>query len=197
MNASPLTRLFPLLLGLTPAAGAAPLQDGERFVYRVAWGLFGNAGTITVEADDEYLEGLRQTRITTQTSTRGFVRALYPFDGHVESVFDYRSGQLLAATARTTSKRRNTQAAIAFDYSTGLARYVDSFRPDRSTWVEIPEGSPMDLITSLINTRGWNLEVGEKRPVVVLFDDEFYDLVVTAERIETIDTPRGEREALL
>jgi hypothetical protein len=55
----------------------------------------------------------------------------------------------------------------------------------------------MDLITSLVNARSWNIKVGEKRPLCVLFDDEFYDLEITAERIESIATPWGRQNALL
>jgi hypothetical protein len=186
-----------LLVPVARAVGPVALADGERLSFRVSWGIFGNAGQITVSAEDEVLEGLPQTRVVTETSTRGVVRRLYPFEGRVESVFDYDSGRLLAARARTSAGRRHTHASIVFNYLNGEATYVDMLRPERNTRVAIPPTFTMDLITSLINARSWNIQPGESRDVAVLFDDEFYELVVTAEGVQTIATPEGPQEALL
>lgn len=179
------------------ASGPLSLRDGERLVFRVAWGLFHHAGTLTIDAEQEELEGLPQTRVTTSTSTRGFIRALYPFDGRVESIFDQRTGRMLAAYAVTAASKKRTNASIVFDYAQGVGSYVDKLRPERSTKVELPTEYPMDLITTLVNARDWKMEPGQKRAVSVLFDDEFYDLVVTAERVETVSTARGREQALL
>lgn len=193
--------LFVLLLGLPAWAWSAehplPLRDGERMVFRVGWGVFAHAGTIAISAAQEELEGLPQTRVVTETETRGFIRMIYPFEGRVDSIFDQTTGRLLAANAQTAAGRKHTHASIVFDYAAGTANYVDALRPERSTQVSIPEGFPMDLITSLVNTRAWDIQPGDQRPISVLFDDEFYELVVTAERVETIKTARGTEEALL
>jgi hypothetical protein len=178
------------------ASGPLTLRDGERMAFRVSWGLFHHAGTITIAAEKEELEGLPQTRVTTTTSTRGFIRALYPFDGQVESIFD-DTGRMLAAFAATSAGRKRTQASIVFDYQEGAGTYVDALRPERSTALEISTQFPMDLITTLINARDWRMEPGQTRAVTVLFDDEFYDLVVTAEQVETVQTARGRQQALL
>jgi hypothetical protein len=179
------------------AVGPVTLRDGERFVYRVSWGVFPHAGTITISASSEELEGLPQIRVVTETTTRGFIRVLYPFDGRVDSVFDGVTGRLLAASAKTSAGRRHTHASILVDYTEKIGRYVDYLRPERSTTVPVVVDYPMDLITSVINLRRWQIRPGEKRSISVLFDDEFYDLVVTAERIETVNTPWGKRSALL
>jgi hypothetical protein len=179
------------------ASGPLNLRDGEKLVFRVAWGPFSNAGTITIAANEEELEGLGQTRVTTVTSTRGVVRALYPFDGRVDSIFDLRSGKMLAAYANTSAKRKQVRASMVFNYEEGVGHYVDAVRPERSTEVEIPTDFPMDLITSMINSRSWDIEVGDKRPLSVLFDDEFYELEVTAEGVENIATAWGRQDALL
>lgn len=173
------------------------MQDGERLVFRVGWGVFGHAGSIIISANDQVIEGLPQTRVTTETATRGFVRLLYPFDGRAESLFDLQTGRLVEARATTRTSRKATEAEIFFDYSAGKATYTNQVEPERSTTLDIPPGLPTDLITSLVNTRAWDIELGESRPTVVLFDDEFYELVVTAERVETIQTARGREPALL
>lgn len=188
--------IFLLALTRLPFASASPLRVGERLEFRVSWGIFSHAGDIIVSAGQETIEGLSHTRVVTETSTRGLIRGLYPFDGRVESLFDDRDGRLIAAFALTLTRRRETNASIVFDYGTGVANYVDPLRPERSTEIPIPEGRPMDLITTLINTRFWNIQPGERRPVAVLFDDEFYELVVVAEGIERVRTADGRQPAL-
>jgi hypothetical protein len=178
---------------------AEPLsfKDGERFSFRVSWGLFGHAGEITIAARAEQSAGLSQLRVTTDTTTKGFVRKLYSFDGQAESVFDSTDGRMLAATASTSSKKRKTKAMAVFDYTSANVRYEDLLRPHRSTNIPLPPGQPMDLITSLIEARAWDLKVGDRRPTTVMFDDEFYELTLVAERIEQVETPTGKYTALI
>jgi hypothetical protein len=197
-----LIRLFitcVLFSAALPPLHAAPLSfgDGERFSFRVGWGLFSHAGEITIAARAEQIAGLPQIRVTTETTTKGFIRKLYAFDGRAESIFDANDGRMLAATASTSSKKRKTQAMAVFDYPAEVVRYEDFLRPHRSTNIPLPTGQPMDLITSLIESRAWNLKVGDRRPTTVMFDDEFYDLTLVATRIERIDTPSGDRDALV
>jgi hypothetical protein len=184
---------------LTAPSRAQPLsfKDGERFTFRVSWGIFSHAGDITIAAHTEKLAGLPQVRVITDTSTQGFIRKLYRFDGRAESIFDAKDGRMLAASASTTSKKKNTRAMAVFDYEAGLVRYEDFLRPDRNAGIPIPPDHPMDLITSLIEARAWNLKTGDRRPVTVMFDDEFYDLTLVAERIEHVDTEAGECDALV
>jgi hypothetical protein len=53
------------------------------------------------------------------------------------------------------------------------------------------------MITALIQSRSWNLAAGESHEALVMFDNEFYPMKITAEREETISTPKGPRKALL
>jgi len=193
----PLALLFALVSTLTLQAAPISFGDGERFNFRVSWGLFSEAAEITIAARAEQSAGLPQIRVTTTTSTRGMIRKLYSFDGRAESVFDAADGRMLAATASTSSKKRKTQAMAVFDYPAAVVRYEDFLRPHRSIDIPLPAGQPMDLITSLIESRSWNLKVGDRRPTTVMFDDEFYDLTLVATRIERVDTPSGERDALV
>ncbi len=191
--------LFALLLLCGAAHSATPIsfRDGEEFSFRVSWGIFRNAGEIAINAREETVAGLPQIRLTTQTETKGFVRNLYFFEGVVVSIFDRDDGRMLAATATTATKKRKTHAMAVFNYADEQVRYEDFLRPERSAIIPIPAGHPKDLITSLIEARTWNLKVGERRPVTVMFDDEFYDLVLVAERIEEVDTPLGRGPALV
>ncbi len=197
----PILPLFTLLLALTAAAalraGPVSFADGERFHFRVSWGLFSEAAEIDISAKSEQSAGLPQIRVTTTTATRGLIRKLYSFDGRAESVFDGHDGRMLAAVAQTSAKKKKTHAMAVFDYTAASVRYEDYLRPHRSTNIPLPDGEPMDLITSLIESRAWNLKVGDRRPTTVMFDDEFYDLTLVAEKLERVETPTGEYDALV
>ncbi len=194
-----------LLLAVFAIAACAPatfaeelaLTAGEKFSYRLSWGLFGRAGELEISARHEPASGDQRTRITMLTSTRGLIRALYPFDGRAESVYDNTSGRLLEATATTLTRTKETDASIVLDYQKAIATYTDHRHPERSLEVALPALEPVDFLTTLIQTRQWDIAVGEKRNVSVLFDDEFYDLTITAESIETIKTPWGRKETLV
>ena len=100
---------------------------------------------------------------------------------------------------RATTKARSdeTDASIQFDYTNAEAVYTDYLKPTRSTTLAVPEGDFSDFITALIQARHWSLAPGQSREVQVLFDDEFYHLKITAERIEKISTADGKQSALL
>jgi hypothetical protein len=177
-------------------AQAVSFVDGERFFYRVGWGIFSHAGEITIAAQSDETAGPPQMRVTTTTTTQGFIRALYRFDGKAECVFD-ASGRMLAASAQASSKKKQTHVAAVFDYPASLVRYEDFIRPERNLDIPLPVGRPMDLVTTLIDARAWNLQLGERRPVTVMFDDEFYELIIVAERVERVRGPLGECQALV
>jgi hypothetical protein len=185
-----------------PVAAKVPetvaVRPGEAFTFRVGWGLFGSAGEVKVFATTETLSATPQTRVVTTTRTAGVIRALYSFDGEVVAQFDATDGRLLSARAETMAGSKATKMAVDFDYAKGLANYVDALRPARNAALPMPtEARPMDLITVLIQARAWNLKIGEKHPCLVLFDNQFYPLTITALRLEKISTPKGKREAML
>lgn len=178
-------------------ASELPLTDGEHFTYRLSWGIFGKAGELHMTASKAPGAEDSHTTIVMETSTRGVIRALYPFDGRAESLYENDTGRLLQAKATTMSRTKETSAIIDLNYDTAMASYVDHLRPEKSLEVEIPDGNPADFLTTLIQTRTWDLAIGEKRDVTVLFDDEFYELQITAEEEVTIKTPWGKKRALV
>ncbi len=182
---------------LTSFAAEIGLKDGEQFSYRVSWGIFGRAGDITVSANEVLADENPELRIRTETSTRGFIRAIYPFDGQADTFYDLQSGNFKRATAETKSRSKETKAAISFDYTADQAQYTDFLSEERSVTLPIPENNPADFITTLIQTRNWDLKLGEQRAVSVLFDDEFYELVITAEAEEEVNTKWGKKVALV
>jgi len=196
----PLLLLLPLLLAsLRPvrAGEGVALQPGESFTFRVGWGLFSHAGEVRVEASSDSVAGRPQTRVITRTSTLGLIGVLYPFNGEVVANFDAGSGLLTNARAATKAGQRETRMSVDFDYAHSQAIYIDPLRPERNATLAMPPGRPMDLITVLIQARAWDLQPGATHPALVLFDNEFYPLTITAQQVEKIDTPDGKREAML
>ncbi|HEY8931742.1 MAG TPA: DUF3108 domain-containing protein [Rariglobus sp.] len=192
--------LLPVLLLGAARAGSPEivlLRPGEELIYHVSWGWFGQAGELKVSAASDPHEGAKQTRVTTISSTRGFMRAFYRFDGEARMIFDAHDGRLLSSTATSDSGKERTQTSIVFNYAKSEAAYVDHLHPARNASLLIPAGRPMDIATGLIQTRVWALQPGESRDVLVVFENEFYPLHITAERVEIVQAADGPRKAVL
>jgi hypothetical protein len=181
------------LLAALPAAADTQLalKDGEALTYKVSWALLPGAGQIKIMAQADTSATAPRLRVTTTTATRGLARLFLPFDARAESLFDAKSGRLLTLTESSQQPDRQTEHGVTFDYATARALYSIPGSRDKPRSLEMPAGDPMDLITSLVQTRSWDLKVGEKRDALVLFEDEFYELTVHAARTEEVETPLG------
>lgn len=188
------------LLGLLIHAGLADghadapftaLRDGEHFRFQIAWGIFSNAGEIVMNARRDTTAESDLVRIQTRISSRGFIRGLYKFDNVSALVIDQATGRLLTATEEGTGGSQGSHSLTVFDYDKRVASHRDSFRPNRDREFPLGVTNPVDLITALIQTRNWNLKVGDHRSVDVYFGRDIYPVVIHAERIETVKTPLG------
>ncbi len=182
-----------LLFATTTFAAAEPaLQDGEALTFRVGWGLFYHAGEIKIAAENAHVASAPPLlRVTTTTETKGLARALYKFEGSAEAMLDAASGRLLTNRENTKQPNKETSSAVTFDYARSTADYVSATNPEKNATIPVPSGDPLDLIMSLVQTRLWDLKPGEQRDALVLFDNEFYDLTIHAERYEEVSTPLG------
>ncbi len=189
-----------ILLAVVTLGRAAPFtafRDGETFTYRVSFAIFGHAGDIIIAAHEEKQDGVDVMRVTTDTKSHGFVRALYAFDNKAEVVIEKATGRMLHVKESGADPKRATDTEMVFDYKTMTATYTDRVRPERSETVPIPEGNPVDLISALVQTRDWNLKPGEKRNLLVQFGSDFYPLTLTAEGYEEVQTPLGTYQTLV
>jgi hypothetical protein len=193
----PLIILFMGLSGATLPAEPLALHDGEQMTFRVGWGLFTGAGEIKIFARRESLAGLPQLRVITTTSTRGILKAFYPFRARSEAVFDIQTGRLLMSQETSASKRKETRQSLVFDYPHRTARYMNAVEPQKNATLALPPGDPMDLIMSLVETRNWNLQPGQQHDALVIFDNEFYALTLHAEGYENLRTPLGDFKTLV
>ncbi len=191
-------RVLALLFLSTSLLEATPLamSHGEVLTYRVGWGLFIHAGEITIAARREDAPPAPEMHITTTTATRGFLRGFFPFDATGESRFSLSDGRILGSSEESASKKKQTRKSLTFDYARGKAAYVNVVRPERNAELDLPEGNPMDLIMSLVQTRTWALKPGEKQDALVVFDDDFYELTIYADGYEDVRTPLGSFRAL-
>ncbi len=197
-----LRRALPLLflVLVTPALlHAAPFTafvDGERYLYKVGWGLLGGAGEIEIAARADVLNGRPVMRITTRTSSRGLVRGIYRYDDSAEVVVDRETSRLVYTFEQSEDSKRKTESRTDFDYEKGLALHRDKYRPHRNNDLKIPAGDPLDLISSLVAPRGWGLKPGDARDLLVHFGREFFPLTLHAEEVESVRTPMGNFRAL-
>jgi hypothetical protein len=173
------------------------LSPGEALAYRVSWGLFPSAGEIRITARTERNDQQPCTVVVTTTSTRGFLRGLFPFDAQAESVFSNHTGKMVVHTERSASGKKPTDTMLAVDYGNGTADYRDLIHPEKNQVVTLPAGEPMDLITCLVQARTWTMKPGEQRDVLVMFEEEPYELTFHALRYENVRTPIGSFDALV
>lgn len=185
--------IFLLLVLVVPlrtvvASPDPPLQPGEQLKYRVSWAFLG-AGQINVTASTEpRIPG--QLTITTSTSTRGLARLALPFDAVADSYYDMQTGRLVSLHERSNTRGKHAEHMVTFDYATQQATYV-AMGATVPRMLAMPAGSPSDLITALLETRTWNIKPGAARDVLVLFNDDFYQLTIHALRYEDVDTALG------
>lgn len=184
------------LVCLPSAAAPLPLQAGEQLNYRVSWTVVPGAGEIKVAAANDPAAAGRLL-VTTTTTTRRLAKLLLPFEARAESTFDLATGKLLALQERSATRGKQQEHSVAFDYAARLATYTKTQPPQPPRGLPMPEGDPADLIMALLQTRTWNLQPGEKRDALVLFDDDFYELTLYALRFEKLRTGLGEFNTLV
>ena len=186
-----------ILLGSSLSrAGETALQAGEELTYSVRWAVLPGAGQIRIAASEENIDGAARLNITTTTETQGLAKALLTFRARAESIFDLRTGRLVTLHESSVTRSKQVEYAVDFDYGRGRALFSgrDSAAPQPLT---LPEGDPADLITTLMKTRNWDLDVGESRDVLVSYRDEFYELTVHALKLERVKTPLGDFESVV
>lgn len=191
-----LTVLLLLSLGATLRASPLPLRAGEQLVYKVSWAIFPGAGEIRIDATAPPAESPRLSVVTT-TVTRGLAKALMYFDARAESVFDLQTGQLLTIHEKSTQRSKVQEHVVTFDYTKREATYQKLVPPELPRPQAIPLGEPSDLIMALLQTRHWDMKVGDKRDALVLFDDDFYELTIHAVREEQVTTKLGTFKTLV
>ena len=196
-----LTRCLLLFLLGAMTASAEPFTafgDGERLVYRVSWGIIG-AGQITIMAKAETgKDGKPLMRITNSMASRGMVRSLYRFENKAEILIERDTGHMLWAAEKGFERSNQTESRTDFDYTAGVAHFVDTYRPNRNTDITLKPGDePMDLISALVQTRRWDIKPGDSRDVLVHFGRELFPVTIHAQDIEEVDTSLGDFDAML
>jgi hypothetical protein len=183
-----------LVVSLTARAAPAPtlpLRDGERLTYRVSWAIVPGAGEIKIAATQDNSTPAPQLVVTTNTATRRLARMLLPFEAQSKATFDLASGRMLSLYEDSLAKGKKLGHTVTFDYAARQANYVATEPVGPARLLPIPAGDPTDLIMGLLQTRSWDLKPGEKRDVLVLFDDDFYELTIHMARYEQLQTPLG------
>jgi hypothetical protein len=183
--------LLSLFVVSARAADPLGLHDGEVLTYRVAYGIFGNAGEIKISANTEINDNAPFLSVVTTTSTRGFLKTVYPFQAQSDSIFDQRTGRMTVHTETSATTKKKTNFALEFNHEKSTAIYTDFTNSANNQTLNLPPGNTMDLITSLVQTRVWNLKPGESRDLNVMFERDVYELTIHALRYEKVRTAMG------
>lgn len=172
--------------------------DGERLVYKVSWGFIG-AGQIEIVAKAEAgPDGKPLIRITNTIASKGLVRGMYRFDNRAEVLIERETSRMLWVAEKGTERSKQTESRTDFDYPANLAHHKDTQRPNRNCDIPLkPEALPMDLLSALVQTRHWDIKVGDAREVLVFFGRDIYPVTIRAEGTEEVDTPMGDFQALV
>jgi hypothetical protein len=180
------------------AAGAASvpapmlgLRDGESLTYSVRWGFIPSVGRINITAVALGSGSDAVMRVTTTTWTWGLARGIFPFDGRGESVYKEPGGRLLSTGEWSSYRNKEVKNTLTFDYGRSEAVYTDDIHPDKTRTIKMPSGDPSDLILALIQTRYWNLKLGDQRDALIIFEDQFYPLTIRAEDTDFVVTTLG------
>ena len=164
-----------------PIAQSHGIGNGETLTYSVRWGFIPSVGRIKITADI-LGEGPDQVlRVTTTTASWGIARGIFPFDARGESVYNVASGLLLSSTQWSAYRDKVVKNSIIFNYGKMTAAFTDEIHPEKSHSMKMPSGDPSDLILALIQTRYWDLQPGQARDKLVIFQDQFYPLTIHAE----------------
>jgi hypothetical protein len=186
-----------LVLNASTLSGVeTALQAGEELTYSVRWAVLPGAGQIRIAAAEQVSGGSPRLSITTQTETRGVAKMLLTFQARSESIFDLPTGQLVSLRENSVARSKRADYTVNFDHASRRALFTG--KPgDATQAIEMPEGDPADLITTLMKTRLWDLDVGASRDVLVSYRDEFYELTVHAIRTEQVKTSLGDFETVV
>lgn len=195
----PLALVMFAFAAITPliAQPFTALQDGERFRYQIGWGVFANAGEVVIEAHRVTVDAKEFFRVNTYIVSRGVIRGLFRFENRAELLIDAESGRILSAHDVGISGSSKLDSRTEFNYATRQATHRDAIRPERNRDFPIPAGIPMDLISTLIGTRDWKAQRGDRHDALVYFGRDLYPVVIRAEGEEEIKTPLGKFKAML
>lgn len=188
--------VFLLLASSSFLRAETALQTGEELTYSVRWAVLPGAGQIRIAAAQHVADGSPRLSITTNTETRGLAKSLMAFQARSESTFDLNSGRLVSLRESSVARAKRVDYSVLFDYRNRRALFTgkDTETPRA---LDLPDGEPADLITTLMKTRLWDLQVGETKDVLVSYRDDFYVLTVHALKLELVKTPLGEFETIV
>ena len=119
------------------------------FTYSVRWAVLPSAGQIQISAGRRDVDGTPRLSITTRTETRGLAKSLMTVQARSESIFDLRTGLIVALYESSVARAKRMEYSVDFDYENHRALFMpkDAHAPRA---LDLPEGDPADLITTLM-----------------------------------------------
>lgn len=177
---------------MTDEQRAVFLHPGEVLIFRLSWGIFGNAGQLRIETtEEETPEGEKRIRVRIHTKSKGLISAVFPVDSNADALIDPATGRPLLIERSGKEGDKETHTTTVYDYETMRVTHTDHNRAKRNGAADLPAKPAYDTFVVMMLARTWNLEPGDKRTVYGSFEDDIYQLQATAIEEDRIKTPAG------
>jgi hypothetical protein len=171
------------------AAGVVrlPFPVGEELVYRIYWGVFPVGKTRIVSRWIEE-DGRKLLAIRYRTRSNRIVAALYPVDDVIECIIEPVTFLPVRFKVVLKEGPHRRDEVTWFDHAAGVARWESRVKEKCKEYPIEPD--TRDVVSFMYHLRSQRFEAGREYPYRVMADDKIYDLILKADKQETV-TLRG------
>jgi hypothetical protein len=182
-----------LLCAITAPAG---MEDGgsglwfpmgETLDYRIYWGMIPvGSSRATTEWISE--DGRTLIAIRLRTKTNNFLSKMYPVDDFLEAIIDPETFLPVRFSKKLSEGRYRADETTTFDHKNLKATWT-SRRSGKVVEFEI-DADTRDVVTFMYYLRRKQFEPDTVNKYRVMADEKVYDLVVKAQKVETVKLDR-------
>ena len=170
----------------SPTVAGAPFQVGERLEYEVSWSGFLVAGELVLETRARsQVEGVDAYHVNATAQSVGLVSlTILKVKEVYDSFIDASTLQPFRAEKSSRRGKNRAQGSIRLDQQNGKATL------ENGRALEIPQGT-YDLASLLYAIRAIDFTPGKAHAFTLIEDGKLYDLSVTVEGRERLQTRTG------
>jgi len=162
---------------------------GEEALYEVNWGFF-TVGEGSAKVDwfqDE--EGRTLLEIVIRAKSNGIVEMLYPVEEFLRTVVDPYTFLPLSYEKINHEGRHDHDEITTFDHAAGMAHYRSRIKDKQKDYEIKPD--MRDLLATMYWVRHDPLrQAGDTRHFDLMTDDKVYEMLLTAEKEDTVKVGR-------
>ncbi len=174
-------------------------SQGEKLTFKVKFGVV-SAGEAALQIQEEvYGDSTAVYRITSLAKTNSFFDKVYKVRDNITSIWDKKklsSRQFTKRLHEGSYRQLRIHSYYPEQGFTFYKKYDFKKRKMKESRMDIA-GDTQDILSAFYWIRQRDLEVGKSEFVNVTADGVNYNAEVKVHKIETIDTPLGEKECFL